>query len=453
MISLFRKNKVDLKTLKYVLFNYIPHKVNLKLPAKYVNKDIMNIDEIGEEMKNDYVKDVLNSHAYHSSYSTNYINKYFENNTKNEEIIKKDIMNNTFFDRCFEEWNITNLARKYQITGKEVFTAFVKNNKPFGMGNFDNQLEKNKFEEIERYWNQRIDKGYVYVDYYNGIGVKNAFPVYIFESNFILNIRRYNDRNSFENNVFWKVLDILNDKIDKVKIGKLVLEDFKPYEEHVMIEETIKQGKNMFQEIPFEEGELKVQGYFNHRIFVENVWDYMLFPENEIGEYYQFVKKGIENNVFDLQNYFTIIKNKLVPLDNIKLENLSIVNCLIFGKTRIRLEDVDKLMSLVRYHTDYSIYYLDNYVVDFNKKYFKESNYFISINATIDDLEFYNDDETKNNIAKYIVQIMNEVRPDLLNHHNYNILVKYLRNMAVEEYKLWNLVPNERHRIKRIKFN
>jgi len=453
MISLFRKNKVELKTLNYVVFNYIPHKVNLKLPAKFVNKNLMEISEIGEKMKNDYVRELLNNYAYRSVNSTNYINKYFENNNKNEEIIKKEIYENTFFDRCFEVWNITNLARKYQITGKEVFTAFVKNNQPFGMGYFDNFPERNKLEEIEKYWEQSIDKGYVYVDYYNGIGVKNTFPVNIFENNFILNIRRYNDRNSFENNGFWKVLNILNDKIDKVKTGEFVLEDFKPYEEPVMIEECINRSKNMFEEIPFEEGELKVQGYFNHRLFVENVWDFMLFPENEVGEYYQFVKEGIENNVFDLQNYFTIRKNKLVPLDNVKLENLSIVNCLIFGKTRIRLEDVEKLMSLVRYHGNNSIYYLDNYVVDFNKKYFKESNYFISINAEVDDLDFYNDDETKNNIAKYIVQIMNEVRPDLLNHHNYNILVKYLRNMAVEEYRFWNLVPNERQRIKRIKFN
>jgi len=66
------------------------------------------------------------------------VKKYFENNNKNEEIIKKEIYENTFFDRCFEVWNITNLARKYQITGKEVFISFVKNNQPFGMGYFDN---------------------------------------------------------------------------------------------------------------------------------------------------------------------------------------------------------------------------------------------------------------------------------------------------------------------------
>ena len=455
MISLFRKTKVELKTLQYVLFNYyIPHKVNLKLPAKYVTKNIMKFEEIGEEMKNDYVKELLSSYAYRASKTTNYIKKYFENNNKNEEIIKREIYKNTFFDRCFDVWNITNLARKYQITGKEVFTEFVKNSQPFGMGYFDNNQEKNKIEEIEKYWSQWMDRGYVYVDYYNGIGVKNSFPVDIFENNFILNIRRYNDRNSFENNGFWKVLDILNEKIDKVKTGELVLQDFEQYEEKkIIVENSNKRVRNELEEIAFEEGEVKVQGYFNHRLFVDNVWDYMLFPENEVGEYYQFIKEGIENDVFDLSNYFTIIKNRLIPNDNVKLENLSIVNCLIFGKTRIRLEDVEKLMSLVRYHGNNSIYYLDNYVVDFNKKYFKESNYFISINAEVDDLDFYNDDETKNNIAKYIVQIMNEVRPDLLNHHNYNILVKYLRNMAVEEYRFWNLVPNERQRIKRIKFN
>jgi len=50
--------------------------------------------------------------------------------------------------------------------------------------------------------------------------VKNSFPVDIFENNFILNIRRYNDRNSFENNGFWKVLDSLNEKIRQLLVEK-----------------------------------------------------------------------------------------------------------------------------------------------------------------------------------------------------------------------------------------
>jgi len=94
-------------------------------------------------------------------------------------------------------------------------------------------------------------------------------------------------------------------------------------------------------------------------------------------------------------------------------------------------------MRLIRYKNEYyKVHCLDNYIIDFDKKYFNDNIYFITINDDDDKLnevDFYNDDETKYKIVKNIVHLINEVIPELLNHHNYKILVKYLsRNIFME---------------------
>jgi hypothetical protein len=465
-MSLLRKNSLELGNIKYVLFKYIPYKVNLRVPKKFIKKEIYNYDEITIEMKNNYVNNILNIYINDSIKNESIIDKYL-NISNNKELIIKELNQNTFFEN--DIWNITNLSRKYNITGKEVFFSFISNSNPFRMGNFDYTPENNNLDNIEKYWEEHSDKTNVYVDYYNGIGVKNSFPVDIYKSHFTLNIRRYNDRNSFNNNGYFKILDILNQKIEKVKNGELVLQEFERYNEILPDEEiNLKVDKNNeFNKIPFEVSETVKQGYFNHRFNNKNVWDFMLFPTEEtlinetvyssLGDYKNYIMDGINKNMFDLENYFTLINNKLVVDDTVKLENLSVVNCLIFGKTRIRLEDINVLMGLIRYKNEYyKVRYLDNYIIDFDKKYFKNNVYFITINDDdnkLNELDFYNDDETKYKIVENIVHLMNEVKPELLNHHNYNILVKYLRNNIYQERYLWNLVPNEKERIRRTTFN
>jgi len=467
-MSLLRKNFLELGNIKYVLFKYIPYKVNLRVPKKLIKKEIYNYNEITTKMKNNYVNEILSIYKNDSIKIESIIDKYL-NISNNKELIIKEINENTFFENGNEIWNITNLSRKYNITGKDVFISFIINSNPFRMGNFDYTSENNNLDKIEKYWDEHCDKTNVYVDYYNGIGVKNSFPVDIYKSHFTLNIRRYNDRNTVDNNGYNKILDILNQKIDKVKNGELVLQEFERYNEILPDEEINSKvdKNNEFNKIPFEVSEIVKQGYFNHRFNNKNVWDFMLFPTEEtlineivyssLGDYKNYIMDGMNKNIFDLENYFTLINNKLVVDGTVKLENLSVVNCLIFGKTRIRLEDVNVLMGLIRYKNEYyEVRYLDNYIIDFDKKYFNDNAYFITINdddVKLNELDFYNDDETKYKIVENIVHLMNEVKPELLNHHNYNILVKYLRNNIYQERYLWNLVPNEKERIRRTTFN
>lgn len=48
---------------------------------------------------------------------------------------------------------------------------------------------------------------------------------------------------------------------------------------------------------------------------------------------------------------------------------------------------------------------------------------------------------------------MNEVDPELLNHHNYKMLMKYVIEHDNCEYMFWNLVQNEKRRIENSNFN
>ena len=482
MTSLLRTKSIQLKPLKYLIFRYVPIKIDIELPEKYVKNDIMKYEEIPEGAKNNHVTEMLNHYRNESEVPMHHLDKYFEKNKSNEEIIKKEIYENTFFERSFETWDITNLTRKYDIKGKEIFMELVKFNSPFNMGILDHKSEKDKLDKIDEAWENnlkdRSENKYVFFDYYNGIAIKNSFPINPHEGVFKFRIKKYNDRTAESNNGFKKILDILNSKIEKVKSGEIQLKEFIRYvndeenrelseKEFIKMTDEINKNKKAFSNIPFEKTNLVPQGYYNHRcIFEKKVWDYMLFPSEEsikkeplylnIKEYKEFVMKGIEDGVFDLDNYFQLKYNKLIPYGNTRLENLSIVNCLIFGKTRIQIEHLEKLLSLIRYrNVSYFAYYLDNYILDFSEKYFEDSNYSIKIDTiekSLEKLDYYNDDRTKNQIAKYLIQLMNEVRPELLNEHNYNVIVKYLKNTFIEETYLWNLVEYEKNRINKNKF-
>lgn len=142
----------------------------------------------------------------------------------NEEIIKKTILENTYYGRGCEEWDITNLAIKYNISGKDVFIALVSNSLPYGIGQLSYKKDKNSLDELNKEWDRREIKAkeenynYVYFDWHNGIGIKNKFPIDMHhpECQFILNMRRFNDRN--RDSGYNKILDLLNQRINESQV-------------------------------------------------------------------------------------------------------------------------------------------------------------------------------------------------------------------------------------------
>ena len=54
----------------------------------------------------------------------------------NGQQIYNDIRDTTHFERGIEDWNITQLVRKYKLNSVDVFNALVENAQPFNMGHF-----------------------------------------------------------------------------------------------------------------------------------------------------------------------------------------------------------------------------------------------------------------------------------------------------------------------------
>jgi hypothetical protein len=52
--------------------------------------------------------------------------------------------------------------------------------------------------------------------------------------------------------------------------------------------------------------------------------------------------------------------------------------------------------------------------------------------------------------AKWLIQIMNQINPSQINHHNYHVLVEYCRNKDnIQEQYFNKLVESEQMRIKK----
>ena len=136
-------------------------------------------------------------------------------------------------------------------------------------------------------------------------------------------------------------------------------------------------------------------------------------------------------------------------MDGIELENISIVNCIIFGESNIRFSDVEKLLSLIRFGSKLYSHTLDNFTIS----YYSDHQLLLTTDdKEINSLEFckYSD---MLECAKWLVQIMNQINPSQINHHNYHTIVSYCKfKDNLEEQYFNNLTLVEKMRIKQKSF-
>lgn len=113
----------------------------------------------------------------------------------------------------------------------------------------------------------------------------------------------------------------------------------------------------------------------------------------------------------------------LTPYISVGLENVSIVNCIIFGESNIRFSDVEKLLSLIRFGSEYYSYTLDNFTI----RYYSEHHLLLNTDdKKINSLEFCKYSDILQ-CAKWLVQIMNQINPSQINHDNYHTIVAYCK--------------------------
>ena len=432
-MSLFRTNIKKFVNIKYIIYNdFINLKTDIKIPendkiidGEYIKEnDLLNI-------KNDYIGRILKMHD-----NDYYIHK---NNLKNVSTkLKEEINKYTYFQNSFELWNITNLVRKYNITGKDIFLSMTKNNEEFNQ----KWLEKEVINDYKRF------------DYCNHNAIKNSFSTDINKNETTLNLRRYVERGNF--NGYKQLINMLEEKIkEEPNYNNLLLSNLIKEDEKINNNRKINKNEIIIPSMDLKD---KILFYFNQN-------DYNECKIKEHTEFYNMIINGKEEKIFNLSNYFSYnlrpnydllkINEKdlnnyiLTPRNETELSNLSIINCIIFGEDNIRFEDINKLMSLVRFKSIHYSVILDNINIS---HYNGQSIIINSDDKELNEMQFCKYQDILE-CCKWLIQIMNNINPELINHHNYHTLVEYCKKYDnYYEQRFNNLIFYEKYRIEQINF-
>ena len=432
-MSLFRTNIKKFVNIKYIIYNdFINLKTDIKIPdndtiidGEYIKEnDLLNI-------KNDYIGRILK--MYDNDY---YIHK---NNLKNVSTkLKEEIKKNTYFENSFELWNITKLLRKYNITGKDIFLSMTKDNEEFNK----KWLEKEVINDYKRF------------DYCNHKAIKNSFSIDINKNETTLNLRRCVERGNF--NGYKQLINMLEEKITE-----------EPNYNNLLLSNLIKEDKKINNNKKINKNEIIIPSMDlkGRTLFYFNQNDDNECKIKERKEFYDMVINGKNKKIFNLSNYFSYnlrpnydllkIDEKdlnnyiLTPRYETELSNLSIINCIIFGEDNIRFEDINKLMTLVRFKSIHYSIILDN----INISHYDGQR--IKINSDdkeLNEMQFCKYQDILE-CCKWLIQIINNINPELINHHNYHTLVEYCKKYDnYYEQRFNNLIFYEKYRIEQINF-
>jgi hypothetical protein len=505
-MSLFRtgiKPLVNINTI--VCDNFVNLKTTIKIPH---NRDILNFtaslksstftkligtnkSELGDtinliDLKKYKLNKSIKSIVEYNEDEYNHLHKKVL--TKSSDKLKKEIYSHTYFEYGFENWIITDLVKKYNITGKELFLSMTENN-----------------EKYNNIWNNYpvANSGYKSFDWIECYGIKNSYPVDIYKSETRLNLRRYVDRSGIGG--YERLIELMEEKIKSKPVEYLIVNeenDENEENEEIKRNEEIKVNDNYDKSetiedkifVPSMDLEGKKINYFNHNLdsnkikytfdldtytklatssngvnVYEDRTNFLMKEDIEkLNEFKNFISDGIKKKIFNLNKYFTYelrpcydwdsrsktdksdIENYiLTPQKKCSMENISITNCLIFGETNIRFSDVEKLLSLIRFETQHYSVTLDNFTI----YYYSEHCLGANLNdEKINSMEFCKY-QNMLECAKWLVQIMNEINPNLINHHNYHTIVEYCKYKDHwQEQQFNNLILREKYRIKETTF-
>jgi hypothetical protein len=173
--------------------------------------------------------------------------------------------------------------------------------------------------------------------------------------------------------------------------------------------------------------------YYNHR-YIDLGDGKKIWPYQTTKFYEQYVKPNLDYCELASGFDFGCSINLLTPNFKVEFKDISLVNMIMFGKTKINFETLERLLPLVRNKINNNYIQLDNWVI--NRFDFPSNDgprYKVEWSDTnIHELDFAKTDRQKLDVAKNLIQLMNEVDPKYLNFHNYWVVAEW--------YKLNDLV-------------
>lgn len=448
------------KTPTFVIYDdIIRYKLNVDYESTFFKHFSVPVDKWSDTMKFDEIfKYNSNAKYFDCDEIVNSIMICYNDNNVSSDIIK-EILDCTYFTNGFEEWDITVMCRRYNITGKKVFIELCGNGQKTR-----NKILSKIFDDAAK----KDSSDYVYFDYLiKGIGVKNKFPNDIYKSRFYLNMRRFNDRN-----VYCGYYRIINLFISIIKNSKPI-SDYEFRSDPPDIEPSATSKASISDKIKKINDKIVDLGNIEH---YKGAWNWR-------NRYEKDAYKDIDPNIYDLEecyntyfkeskanldlaNYFTLspintISNNLVVKSyiyqpsaySICLENVSIINILLFSQSRVNYESLVYLLELVRLKSlsDYACHgvQIDNYIVKHyltsNPKY--SSVQFVKFDEHDNSFKFAKSMKDKTTVARYFITVAQEYPPDKINLHNFYMM--YLFKEGNEEFSdCYNAsVIRESHRL------
>ena len=167
---------------------------------------------------------------------TSALNKYPDDI---KQSLANELVNQTSLDYRLELWNITSAIRARGLDSADVFGALVKDAVPYGMGVFNHKEVTVKHTALITAFRAGLadaknplnskarPQDSIYIDYWNGIGIKSRFPVDITNpaTPCAINIRRFNDRNG--DSGFERIITLLaeNKVPDPVDVKQVIQQE------------------------------------------------------------------------------------------------------------------------------------------------------------------------------------------------------------------------------------
>lgn len=433
-MPLFRKNVQILSNITNIIYN---NKFNVKSVGIKVPNTILTIldrTEFNNLKCNNNVKSRL-------EYYDNLIEDYktiFENISVN---LQFHFRNKVVFENGFDTMNITKMVRNFNISTKDIFLALTENNMKY-----------------EKYWDDtETNNMYKYFDYIGTYYLKCHLPSddNRYDADTIISFRRYVERSGTRG--IKRLLELFEEQIKKPEIiykeSEIICKESEIFEENNHIEKI--------EHLLIPDVLPKLQQYYCNNNF-DNI--YPLENNEKFSEYKDFYYKTMNTKSFNLSKYFKYIKKMnyndqehilpinsytLVPLTNTSLENLSVSACIMFGDDNIRLCDVEQLLSCIRVKCDIYSYTIDNFTISTYDKHVLE---LCDDSETLNKIEFSQYDDFLNT-CKWLIQVMNNMKPKNINHHNYGVLTKYCKNNDnFEKQRIRNLIYIEKRRIENCTF-